>query len=270
MDRTKIKFILIWAFTSVLIIAAAAFTVHYREKSLAGFVDAFQEMAYKTERDFIENIPVYRDFAAPGMIRELQKFDLSVHAGEVVKHGIAPLKNTDDINENIRSGRLVSADAVKDKLYYFHNVRREYRYLTPQGLSGLELVASRFQEKLQARKPGLPVVKLAVSSVIRTVDYQEKVFGRKFVSTHSYGGCFDIFYEDYFVQLPATAAAGSAREKIRKSLHGRTGYLMGDALREQFRSVLMETLLELQRENRIYVFLEDDNRCYHITIPVNR
>jgi hypothetical protein len=81
-----------------------------------------------------------------------------------------------------------------------------------------------------------------------------------------YGGCFDIFFDDYFVQLPVPEKTGRAAEKIRKSLHGRTGFLMGDALREQFRTVLMETLLELQREKKIYVFLEDDNRCYHITV----
>ena len=43
---------------------------------------------------------------------------------------------------------------------------------------------------------------------------------------------------------------------------------MGDALRRQFKSTLMETLLELQREGEIYVFYEEDNRCYHVTVLV--
>ena len=79
---------------------------------------------------------------------------------------------------------------------------------------------------------------------------------------------FDIFYEDYYVQLPSPEKTGGVYDRIKKSLHGRTGFLMGDALREQFRSVLMETLIELQREGVLYAFLEDDRRCYHITILV--
>jgi len=264
----KIKFILSWISSTVLIIAVSALIIIKNNKSLTDYVAAYQDMTYKIERGFIENIPVYRDFATPGLVNELQKFNLAAHASEVVKHGIVPLKNLDDINANVKSGKLVPVNSDGDELFYFHNVQKEYRYLTPQGKSGLELVAARFQQKIQAHKPGLPPVKLAVSSVIRTVDYQEKIFGRKFVSTHSYGGCFDIFYEDYFVYLPVPEGTDSTKEKIRKSLHGRTGFLMGDALREQFRSVLMETLLELQREKKIYAFLEDDRRCYHITVLV--
>lgn len=264
----KQKLILSWIFSAILIIAVSVIIIYKKENALAAYVTAYQDMTYKIEREFIENIPVYRDYATPSLVSELQKFDLKAHAGEVAKHGIIPLKNIDDINSNIKNGKLIAADAEKDKLYYFHNVQKEYRYLTPKGKSGLELVAERFQQKLQVHKAGLPVVKLAVSSVIRTVDYQEKIFGRKFVSTHSYGGCFDIFFEDYFVQMPVPETSGNAEEKIRKSLHGRTGFLLGDALREQFRTVLSETLLELQRENKIYVFLEDDNRCYHITVLV--
>ncbi len=262
------KIILSWTISTALIIAASAFIIYSKEKSLTGYVAAYQDMAYKTERAFIENIPVYRDFATSSKESELVKFDLKDSAAEAAKHGVLPLKNIDEINENIKTGKLVPVDTPGEKQYYFHNVQKEYRYLSPQGKAGLELVASRFQQKLNERKSGLPVVKLAVSSVIRTVDYQEKIFGRKFVSTHSYGGCFDIFLDDYFVQLPVPDKTGSSEEKIRKSLHGRTGFLMGDALREQFRAVLMETLLELQRENRIYVFFEDENRCYHITVLV--
>jgi hypothetical protein len=260
------KIILLWTLSTALIIAVSAFIIYSKEKSLTDYVAAYQDMVYKTERGFIENIPVYRDFATPALTAELISFDLKNSAAEAAKHGVAPLKNFDDINANIKNGKLVPVDTAGDKPYYFHNVQKEYRYLSPQGKAGLELVAERFQQKIQAHKEGLPVVKLAISSVIRTVDYQEKIFGRKFVSTHSYGGCFDIFLDDYFIQLPVPDKTGKAEEKIRKSLHGRTGFLMGDALREQFHTILMKTLLELQREKKIYVFFEDENRCYHITV----
>lgn len=265
----KQNLFLTWIISVVIIMAVSITRIYKIEDQLTGFVAAYQDMSYKIERDFIENIPVYRDFARPEFVRELQKYDLTAHAAEVVKHGIVPLKNIDDINAGIKTGKLVPVSSGDGDLFYFHNVQKEYRYLTPQCKAGLELVAARFQQKLQAHKAGLPPVKLAVSSVIRTVDYQEKIFGRKFVSAHSYGGCFDIYLDDYFVQLPVPETKGSAQEKIRKSLHGRTGYLLGDALREQFRAVLMETLLELQKEQKIYVFLEDDRRCFHITVLVH-
>jgi hypothetical protein len=112
----------------------------------------------------------------------------------------------------------------------------------------------------------MPVVKFAVSSVIRTVDYQEKIFGKKFVSIHSFGGCFDIFFDDYFVVIPDPDSGSWNQKNIGSILHTRFGFLMGDALREQFRTVLAETLVELQREGLLYAFLEEDRRCYHITI----
>jgi len=239
-----------------------------RESAIAGYVEDYQKMSYKIERLFIENIPVYRDFARPSLVKELQKFDLSGHAVKVVKHGTSPMKNIDNINKYVKEGKIVLLKSDDELLYYFHNVQKENRYLTPKAKDGLEKVAERFQQKLKSHHADLPAVKLAVSSVIRTVDYQEKIFGRKFVSLHSYGGCFDIFYEDYYVQLPSPDKTGGVYDRIRKSLHGRTGFLLGDALREQFRTVLMETLLELQREGILYAFLEDDRRCYHITILV--
>jgi len=262
----KLKFAASIAVVITASILISFLIIRSGESAIAAYVEDYQKMTYRIERDFIENIPVYRDFAKPGIVAELQKFDLSKHAPQVVKHGIPPMKNVDDINTLIKDGKLVSVDSAADELYYFHNVQREYRYLTPAAKEALKSVAEKFQAKLKAHKEGLPPVKLAVSSVIRTVEYQEKIFGRKFISLHSYGVCFDIFFEDYFVQLPEPNKRGGVYDKIRKSLHRRTGFLMGDALREQFRSVLMETLLDLQREGLLYAFLEEDNRCYHITI----
>lgn len=262
------KFLLTWVVSVSAVILVSFFTVRYREKSLTDYVSAFQEMSYKHERSFIENIPVYRDYASPALVNELRKYDLTAHGSEVVKHGISPLKNIEEINSAVKEGSLTAVDAGANGYFYFHNVQKEYRYLTPRGKKGLETVAERFQQKIQAYKPGLPVVKLAVSSVIRTIDYQEKIFGRKFVSVHSYGGCFDVFFDDYFVMLPAPATGSTAEKRLMKSLQNRTGYLMGDALREQFRTVLMETLIELQREKIIYSYLEEDRRCYHITVLI--
>jgi len=118
----KQKLILSWIFSTILIIGVSVIIIYKKENALAAYVAAYQDMAYKIEREFIENIPVYRDYATPSLVSELKKFDLKAHAGEVVKHGIIPLKNIEDINANIKSGKLIAADSEKEKLYYFHNV----------------------------------------------------------------------------------------------------------------------------------------------------
>jgi len=252
--------------SSLAAVLAASLAVFYSAKaSAAGYVKKYSELSYKIERGFIESIPVYRDYATPGLVSELQKFDLAAHGKQVIKTGIKPMHNENEILENVKAGRLAEVKADSGS-FYFYNVQKQYRYLTPGTIKGLELVAERFQQKIKAHREGLPQVKLAVSSVIRTVDYQEKIFGRKFVSVHSYGGCFDIFFEDYFVVIPDPDEGSSNQEAIGRVLHPRFGFMMGDALREQFRTNLMETLLELQREGVLYAFLEDDRRCYHVTI----
>ena len=234
-------------------------------RSVVKYVDKYTDLCYSIERGYIESIPIYRDYATPAFIRELQKFNLKDHFTQVVKTGIKPLHNEKEIMENVKAGRLVEVNS-ENKLFYFYNVRKQYRYLTPKTIEGLNLVTERFQQKIRSHRKDLPQVKIAISSVIRTVDYQEKVFGRKFVSSHSFGGCFDIFFEDYFVVVPDPQSGNGTEESIGDLLHKRFGFLMGDALREQFRTILMETLIELQREGVLYAFLENDNRCYHITI----
>ncbi len=268
MKHLTVKQILILLLVIAVTAGVSFFIYQNKLQSAASYVKSYLSSSYKTERDFIVNIPIYRDYKTSSIERELTKFNLKAHAREVVKHGIPAMRNKEDIVKNFKSGKLVSVEAPKDRLYYFHNVKKEYRYLTPAALKGLQLISERFQEKLQNYNKGLPPVKLAVSSVIRTVNYQKKIFGRKFVSTHSFGGCFDIFFEDFFIDLPSYRSSDSAQSEIDKNLHKRMGFLMGDALRRQLRTVLSETLLELQRENLIYVFLENDNRCYHITILV--
>jgi hypothetical protein len=152
MDKIKI---FSWTLLTAIFITLFFLIIYTQEKNLTGYVAAYQDMAYKTERAFIENIPVYRDFATAGKISELVKFGLKDSAAEASKHGVVPLRNIEDINKNIKNGKLVPVDTPGDKLYYFHNVKKEYRYLSPQGKAGLELTAERFQEKIQTRQHGL-------------------------------------------------------------------------------------------------------------------
>ncbi len=252
---------------SILSLTAVALWLHSKAEKddLAKAVMNYDREIEQVERSIIQSTPVYRDYVKPAIERELMKYNLIAHGRAVVKHCPKPMTNVEDIKKNTSSGRLISLDSVKKRNYYFHNVRKEYRFLTPRAAQGLVLVANTFQKKLQEYNPKTPTVKLAVSSVIRTVNYQEKIFGRKFVSSHSFGGCFDIFFEDFFVVLPQRDFPGM-EGKMFRHLRRHVGFLLGDALRRQFRTVLSQTLIELQRRGEIYVFLENDRRCYHITV----
>ncbi len=140
--------------------------------------------------------------------------------------------------------------------------------MTPKALKGLNKIVTRFQKNIRKRIKNAPAVKVAISSVIRTTKYQKKLFGVEFVSTHSYGSTFDIFFDDYFVQLPESKllANNQTFKTIQKKMDKKFGFLLGDALRQQFRSILMETLIQLQNEGVLYAILEKRQRCYHITI----
>jgi hypothetical protein len=186
-----------------------------------------------------------------------------------VKFGLPPIHDNNQIKIFLESGKLTKVDSTPEKQFYFYNVRDEYRYLTPAAAAGLDLISERFQKNIRKRITS-PVVKIAVSSAVRPVNYQkgltEKNLNASIESTHCYGTSFDIFYDDYYVSLPEPSAENSTAKNIEEPLRKRFGFLIGDALRREFHSVLMETLIELQDEGIIYVILERKQRCYHVTV----
>ncbi len=251
-----------------MISAFILFHIYYQNKIIRETGD-FLNAVYKTERFFIENIPIFDDFTSPEKENALRRHLLNDHIRASVKSGIRPARNNGQMKELIESGKLVKVDSSPEKQFYFYNVRDEYRYLTPDAAAGLDLLAERFQKNIQ-KKIQSPAVKIAVSSAIRPINYQkgltEKNMNASIESTHCYGTSFDIFYDDYYVVLPEPSAKNRTAEKINGSLKKRFGFLLGDALRREFHSVLMETLIELQEEGILYAIMEKKQRCYHITI----
>ncbi len=239
----------------------------YAGRSIVGDVRSYLDRVYRIERDFIENIPIYEDFANPRMEGELRRYLLHDHLRIADACGVSPVMHESEIDDLVREGKLTKLSSGANALYYFYNVREKYRYLTPLAARGLEKLVIRFQENLN-KKRKLPPVKIAISSVLRPVSYQQNLRGRNInatiVSTHSRGISFDIFYDDYYISLPSHSSwlSGAVLSELRR----RFGFLLGDALRRQLRSVLMETLLQMQGEGSLYVTLERRQRCYHITV----
>ena len=167
--------------------------------------------------------------------------------------------NNDDLLKLLKKGTLTDIDEAGD--YYFYNVQREFRYLTPLTKEVLLLVAERFNLNIK-KKGGHPDVKFAVSSAVRPVSYNREIsrnnLNVSLQSTHSYGTSFDIFFDEFYVVLPEYDYLS---DEARRTL----GFLLGGYLRRQFHAVLFETLIELQEEGVLYAILERSQRCYHVT-----
>jgi hypothetical protein len=252
----------------ILISTFILYHIHYQKKNIEE-TEVYLNDIYKIERSFIENIPIIDDFTSPEKENKLRRHLLNDHIKAAVKFGIPPIRDNEETDALYKSGKLIKVESGADKQFYFYNVRDDYRYLTPDAAAGLDLLADRFQKNIQKRILS-PIVKIAVSSAVRPADYQKgltrKNFNASIESTHCYGTSFDIFYDDYYVTLPEPTSDNSTAKKIEETLRRRFGFLIGDALRREFHSVLMETLIELQEEGIIYAILEKKQRCYHVTV----
>ena len=233
-------------------------------------INSHLDKIYHIERDFIANLPIYEDYGTPAKEKELRKYLLKSHIKAAKNFGAGLVKDNDHIKKLSKEKKLVKIDAGKDDLFFFYNVPEESRYLTPRAAEGLQMIASRFQEVLKKRAE-LPEVKLAVSSILRTKEYQSKLKtsneNAAYMSSHSYGVSFDLFYDDYFIKFPEPVKNEDEFSKdVTDRLNYRFGFLAGDALRRQLKSMLIETLIELQNEGKIYAIIEKNQRCFHVTI----
>jgi hypothetical protein len=241
----------------------------YLNHSIIRDVRKYLDTAHDMERGFIEHIPLYEDFSDPTLELKLRTFLNPAHIDAATRYGVGPLGTDADIDELVSGKRLVRIEAKPESLYYFYNVRNTYRALTPRARQGLTLLTERLQKNFQCRAK-LPPVKIAISSMLRPASYQDGLretnANATMTTTHSSGISFDIFYDDYYIVLPQPEASNRIANTILGLFRTRLGFLMGDALRGQIRSVLMETLIQLQDEGVLYAILEKRQRCYHVTI----
>ena len=254
---------------------------------------AFADLAYRSERGFIESLPIYADYASAEKEAKLRRYLLADHLDAANRFGVEPVADESAIQKLAAAQKLVVVENTPETGFYFYNVPKRFRYLTPAAASGLNAIADRLQQILNekerarlsktdsdarddsdprgAQSVAVNQVKFAVSSMLRPTGYQTQLRDRNtnasLVSSHSQGVSFDIFYDEYFVRLPDPAPDLSAPEAaVQEALKQRVGYLLGASLRRQFRAALTETLLQLQDEGLVYVILEKRQRCYHVTV----
>ncbi|MDR3237926.1 MAG: DUF5715 family protein [Spirochaetia bacterium] len=218
------------------------------------------------DQSFIEKIPIYEDFVNPQREEMLRKHLFNDHYNAVLKTGMKPVHGKEEIADFVEKKLLVPVKAESGSLFFFYGVKEENRFLAPAALASLEKIAARFNERLEALQ--LPRTKIALSSALRSDAYQKDLrktnSNASFISTHSYGMSFDIFYDDYYIILPESNAKSVSAESAG-SLRRRFGFVLGDSLRRQLRSILFETLLDMQDKGEIYAIAEKNQHCYHVT-----
>ncbi|MCB1166193.1 MAG: hypothetical protein KDK37_15960 [Leptospiraceae bacterium] len=246
------------------------------ESEQAQRISEFKEELHRTERFYIENLPIYEDWQSGDKESELRRYLLNDHLRVVKEAGLSPLQDANQIQEFASQGKLASID-LDSVPFYFYNVQKPYRYLTPAAKKGLLRLAERFQQVVHRNLDGKDafkpvIVKFAISSALRPIRYQSNLRNENpnasFVSSHSYGLSFDLFYDSFYVNLRSSENKfedGSPQEALDR-LKLQSGFLLGSSLRRQFRAALAETLLQLQKEGLLYAIYERNQRCYHVTI----
>ncbi len=245
------------------------FNYQYKQNKIQTEKDIKEYLSeiYSAERQIIEKIPIYSDYTTVKKEKKLRTYLFKDHIKAAKMIGIGPIKTDKEIDDYFKKGLLTNIND-KNNFYYFYGVQKKYRYLTPLTEKGLRLVTEYYQKYL--KKNGLNLkVKLAISSALRPCSYQKKLQSQNVnavvKSTHSYGVSFDIFWDDFFIIFPEI----NKKDKninIKKILRKKFGFILGDSLRRQLKSVLAMTLIELQKQGQIYAIMERNQRCFHVTI----
>ena len=279
--------VLISVAVSCLLAAAVSFVLYVqRQEKEYERLNSYIQSARQIERAYIEKLPIYEDYMDSKKENALRKYLMNYHLGAVLSRKTVPLSNSQEISGRLAKGTLVDLREDPDikETCFFYNVPSQFRFLTPYSKSALLELGKKFRQLLQEKGVHSKVL-FAVSSVLRPQNYQNQLGSRNanaaLISSHSYGESFDVFLDEFYVLLDpldpiepiaplasldanANADAG-ARAAFGQMLRRKIGFLMGQALRRQFQSVLTEAVLQLQDEKKIYAVWEKKQRCYHIT-----
>ncbi len=155
------------------------------------------------------------------------------------KWGVKPVKNREDAER--RKKELVYVDA--SPYYHVDKLKSSIPYLVPRAAVLLQDIGQAFYDSLYMK--GVPMNKLIVTSVLRTMDDVKKLQRHNLNATdnscHLYGTTFDICYNRY---------------------HPVTQYVRDDTLKW----VLSEVLRDKREEGQCYIKYEVKQGCFHITV----
>jgi hypothetical protein len=206
-------------------------------------------------------------FAEEGALR---RYSNAQHVARARALGIPRGLSAERISTLEEQGRLVRLDSNE---YWVAQGRNGAPLAVPGVRSTLDEIGRRFQARLAAL--GAPAYRIEVTSVLRTAADQAALRrvnpnAAAGESAHEFGTTFDVLYSAYaapaepFVQLES-GDAGAFEPVLRRYADVAAERVAGRRALE-LKAILGKVLLEMQREGRILVTIEQLQPVYHITI----
>ena len=163
------------------------------------------------------------------------------------RHGIKPLQDRKQLKDLAQS-KL--EPVYRCPFYHVDNLKSSVPYLVPRAKRLLDVIGRNFTDSLQNKH--LPLARLTVTSVLRTIDDVNKLQGSNVNSTpnscHFYGTTFDISYTRY---QPGVSIDGKPQRLVRD---------------DTLKWVLSEVLRDLRQAGTCHVKHERKQGCFHITV----
>ena len=163
------------------------------------------------------------------------------------QHGIPPLQNRKQLEKMARAKLEL---VYRCPFYSVDYLKNSVPYLVPRAKKLLDVIGRNFTDSLQ--KKHLPLARLTVTSVLRTIDDVNSLQGSNVNSTpnscHFYGTTFDISYTRY---QPGVSIDGKPQRLVRD---------------DTLKWVLSEVLRDLRQAGTCQVKHERKQGCFHITV----
>lgn len=167
-----------------------------------------------------------------------------LHIAAAQRKGISPMAERVDTIKHLDN--MVQLPMELD-LYKIDKLKHSVPYLVHDASKLLMQISSNFRDSLVSKK--LPVYKLVITSVTRTLDDVSSLTKRNINasdnSAHCYGTTFDISWKRFEKRGPKGA---------------------NDVSTDRLKLILAEVLHDLRQRDMCYVVHEKKQACFHITV----
>ncbi|MCX7704921.1 MAG: DUF5715 family protein [bacterium] len=201
-------------------------------------------------------------------VKELKSTKNDDHVEIAIKFGVSGLNDENDVLKAAQEKKLI---ILKETNFWkIKDLEDSLPYVTPDTLKLLQIIGQKFHENL--RRNNLPLYRFTISSVLRTEESQRRLVRKnrnatRKISSHQFGTSVDIVFKefDYTGQDPFAfnfLKRYGYKPEFKKIEFDELGILYAACLR----TILGETLLDLQKQGLCYVIYELRQPVFHITV----
>jgi hypothetical protein len=201
-------------------------------------------------------------------IKQLRTMVNDYHVEMAKKFGVDGLVDDQAVHREVKNGRLVS---ISDSRFWrIKELEDSLPFITKDNLKFLQILGKRFHENL--KKQNLPLYRFTISSLLRTEQTQQRLTRKnqnatKGISSHQFGTTVDILFKDFeytgedqFTYFYLIKNANNP--EFKKADFDK----LGEQYSQYLKTILAETLLQLQKEGKCLVIYEKRQPVFHVTI----